>query len=306
MIGQPGMPYFGLQQPVYFDELMLQQRLPMPGYYDMPFQPPTTLTGREQNTLTSVPYTAPDQKLTRVEAQSPVQAQSSQQQQQTQSAHQQQAFINPTALPPGYYNYYPGGILPGGYSFTPQMFQVPSVTNSAAHGGTTANAQFQKPGAYGSHAYGTAGYDDLSSQGQDLAKAYGGSTQTQAKVSVGSVSVTSSGTDLTGAGYGKTHNPVSLPVNQSYDKATGFHAGTPPPFNLPLPTGTQAGAMGAPTAAYGAPYVPVMTHQPPSQMMHHHLQQDCSGGSSRAGQQTATQPKASSGKTYSAAYWGAN
>jgi len=58
---------------------------------------------------------------------------------------------------------------------------------------------------------------------------------------------------------------------QSFDKA-GFHAGTPPPFNIPLPTGTQAGPMGGPTA-YGTPYVPVMTHQPHSQMLHHPLQQ---------------------------------
>ena len=28
-----------------------------PGYYDMPLQPPTTLTGRDQNSLASVPYT---------------------------------------------------------------------------------------------------------------------------------------------------------------------------------------------------------------------------------------------------------
>ena len=27
------------------------------GYYDMPFQPPTTLTGRDQGTLANVPYT---------------------------------------------------------------------------------------------------------------------------------------------------------------------------------------------------------------------------------------------------------
>ena len=78
--------------------------------------------------------------------------------------------------------------------------------------------------------------------------------------------VTSSGTDMAAAtGYGKTHT-------QSFDKAAGFAAGTPPPFNLALSSGSQAGHMG-PTATYGAPYMPVMAHLPHSQMQHHHLQQ---------------------------------
>lgn len=62
---------------------------------------------------------------------------------------------------------------------------------------------------------------------------------------------------------------------QAFDKQ-GFHAGTPPPFNMPLAagqlaTGTQAAPLGTPTGPYGTPYVPLMTHQPHSQMMHHPL-----------------------------------
>ena len=72
-----------------------------------------------------------ENKMTRVDAQSPVTAQTTQQQ-QTPSAHQQQqqqqqqqqAFINAT-LPPGYNYYYPtGSVLPGGYSYPATMFPV--------------------------------------------------------------------------------------------------------------------------------------------------------------------------------------
>lgn len=56
--------------------------------------------------------------------------------------------------------------------------------------------------------------------------------------------------------------------SQAFDKQG--YAGTPPPFNLPLATGTQAGHLGAPTTPYATPFVPVMAHQPQphSQMMH--------------------------------------
>ena len=65
---------------------------------------------------------------------------------------------------------------------------------------------------------------------------------------------------------------MAFSLFQSFDKA-GFHAGTPPPYGLTMPTGTQAGPMAAPTGPYGTPYVPVLPHQQHSQMMHHHLQQ---------------------------------
>ena len=76
-------------------------------------------------TVTDVPAGA-DGKLGRMDAQSPVQAQTSQQG-QNQSGHQQ-AYINPT-IPPGYYNYYPGGMLPSGYSYTPTMFPVGNIVS---------------------------------------------------------------------------------------------------------------------------------------------------------------------------------
>lgn len=232
-----------------------------------------------------------DNKLTRVDAQSPVSAQTSTQQQPTPSAHQQ-AFLNPT-LPPGYNYYYPGGVLPaaaaaaGGYQYTPTMFPVPNVTN-ATHGSASASgAQFQKPGAYGSHGYGTG------AQSQDFSKTYVGSTQSQNKVGGGSVTATSSASDLTGGStYGKAHT-------QSFDKA-GFHGGTPPPFNLPMASGTQGGPMGGPAAAYGTPYVPVMPH------MHHPIQPDASGNGGRSAGQASVQAKAASAKNYSTTYWGTN
>lgn len=61
--------------------------------------------------------------------------------------------------------------------------------------------------------------------------------------------------------------------SQAFDKQA-YHGGTPPPFNLPLATATQAGPMGAPTTPYGTPFLPVMAaHQAHSQMMHHPIQQ---------------------------------
>ncbi|KAI0237344.1 hypothetical protein LSAT2_012142 [Lamellibrachia satsuma] len=308
LIGQPGaMPFAAfnlLHQPTmytYEDMQLLQQRLSgVPGYYDMPLQPPTTLTAARDHTgLSAVPpYTIGDAgKLGRVDAPSPV-SQSSQQTSSHQQQQQQQPFLNPT-IPPGYYNYYtPGGLLHGGYPYQPTLFQVPSVTN-ATHGGTTAAPQFQKPGLYGSHAYGT-GYDDLAGQTADFSKAYGsGVSQGQSKAS-GVGSLTSSTPDIGGAGsgYNKGHT-------QPYDKP-GFHAGTPPPFNLPLATGSQAAPLGAPTG-YGAPaYMPMMPPQQHSQMLHHHMQQDSTGGSSRNSQQSATQPKPGVTKSYSTGYWGGN
>lgn len=329
MIGQPAMPFaFGLTQPAIpqytYEELQLltQQRPLLPGYYDMPLQPATTLaaaaaggpagsalasTGRaDQANLinaaaaASVPYSASDSgsKLGRMDAQSPVNVSSQPGSSgslggsgSTQSAHQ--AFINPAAgIPPSYNYYYP---LPG-YSYT-NLIQVPSVSN-ATHGGTTGSSPFQKQG-YASHAYGSAG------QSQDFSKTYGGATQAQSKGSVmaGGPSVTTSTVaDITSPGYGaKTHS-------QSYDK--GFHGatGTPPPFNLmPSAAATQGGtALGQPAyaaAPYGIPMV-APTHQPHSQMLHHPLQPDATGGSSRGSQQGNSAPKGVGGtKAYSTGYW---
>ena len=316
LMGQ-NLPYFGLQQPMYgYEDLqLLQQRLPpinlqnLQNYnYDMAFgNVPTTLnTGRDQSTLAgNVPYSGAE-KLNRVEAQSPI---PSTQQQSTQS--HQQHFIN---LPFGYC--YPAGtVLPGaptamGYQYPPTMFPVPPVTNTAApHAGTTGNAQFQKQ-TYGSHSYGSnKGYDELT-QATDFTK----STyinQPQNKVtgvsgllngSATTVTADLSATGLAGVtGYGKTHT-------QAFDKQ-GIHAGTPPPFNLQqFATGSQTGShIGAPNNPYGAAqFIPLMTHQPPSQLHLQGLQQDTSTGSSARlhSQQTSSQAKNVTPKAYSNPYWG--
>lgn len=60
---------------------------------------------------------------------------------------------------------------------------------------------------------------------------------------------------------------------QSFDKQ-GFHAGTPPPFNLPSAMG---GPGGAPGGYAPAPFLHILQpahQQPHSQMLHHHLAQD--------------------------------
>lgn len=303
IMGQGTMPpYFGLQQPLYASytdelQLQLQQRLPptLANYnYDMSgFGVPTTMTGRDQNSLGNVPYSAADNKIGRVDAQSPIPAS---QQQSTQSAHQQQHFIN---LPYGYY--YPS-VLPSAAGFQyPTMFPVPPVTNTA-HAGTTANTQYQK--TYGaSHAYASnkGGYEDLT-QGSDFGKSsYGNPAQNKVSGVTGSVASVPGAADMPGSGYGKSHT-------QAFDKQ-GFHAGTPPPFNLPLATGTQAGPLGAPTTPYGAaPFMNVPMMPPHNQMLHPNMQQqDSTTGSSRGShvhsQQNSTQAKAGGAKAYANSNW---
>lgn len=263
----PGLPQ---QTAIYsYEDLQLLQRLPVP---------PSTLTGM----TAPREYAAGDGKglPTRLDAQSPVTpgggpVQGGSQQQSQQAATQQathQPFMNPT-LPPGYNYYYPG-LVPGGYSaYPPAMFpsnMVPPVTQNTGHGSSSGGAaQFQKPAGYGGTHYGTATYDDLSTQAQDFAKtAYQQAAPVQSKVGVTSAVTANVSGDIAAAGkvsYGMTqHAP-------GFDKAA-FAAATPPPFNMAMSaSGSQAGPMGP--GAYGAPYMPVMAHQPHSQMLHHHLQQ---------------------------------
>jgi hypothetical protein len=319
VINQQGIPaaaYFGLnlQQPhmnmtYSFEDLqLLQQRLPLQQPAAAVGAPTATLAGgpptmdQTANKIGTASTNYSDVKLgmARLEAQSPVNTQ-----QQSQTAHNQQAFINPTALPPGYNYYYPGSaaVLPGAYYNAPPaaMFPMPSVTN-AAHGGTTgANAQFQKAAAattaYPSY---NTGYDNLAAAVQQTQE-YKSYIAQQSKAS-SSVSAAGSSAlnDIGGAG-GSAAYTTKPHTAAAYDKTGGFHhAGTPPP-----PFSTQAGPLAAPYGA--AHYVPVVAHQPHNQMLHqqhHHLQQDSSGTSRGAGQtSSAGKPAVTQQKYSNAPYW---
>ncbi|XP_055868175.1 protein lingerer isoform X2 [Biomphalaria glabrata] len=288
IMGQSTMPPYFTVPPLYGFEpdMLLQQRMPMQtgSYYDIgafPAPAGSALpTGRDQQQpLTTVSFSgtsADSSKMTRVDAQSPNST--------SQPQNAQQIPIN------FHYGYYYPSMFPGATSIQyPPVFPVTPVTNTAAHTGATANPQFQKTFA---SVYAPKGYDELN-QAQDFSKTgYGSSSST------GKSSGTRSGTsDITPNAYNKTHS-------QAFDKQ-GFHGGTPPPFNLPLATATQAGPMAAPTTPYGAPFVPVMAaHQPHSQMMHHPIQQDSNSSTSRGLNQQGNQSKSGGAKGYGAPqYW---
>ncbi|KAG1668549.1 Protein lingerer [Nymphon striatum] len=303
IMSQGALPFYALQQPTAagypYEELqLLQSRLPpLASYYDVPFQPPTSLNAGRDGGLNSVPYSGEntlyfnlkiiksgsDGKYSRGDSNtSPIPTSLSQ---QSSNQHQQQ-YINHTAaaLPPGYGNYYyaVGGVMPNfSHQYSP-IYPVQSATN--AHGANT-NTQFQKPGAYGSHTYSSA-----------------------SGVSVGS----SAGSDMGGSVYNKTHSQLG---KAQFDKP-GFHAGTPPPFNLPggVTAGaghqTAGGPMGtAPSGHYAtptAPYMPMMAQHHISPAMLHTLQQDVSSGSSQRTGQSSSQQKGgtgSSNKSYTNNYW---
>ncbi|XP_060594663.1 ubiquitin-associated protein 2-like isoform X2 [Ruditapes philippinarum] len=316
IMGQAGtLPFYGLQglqglqQPQLYnlEEFQyLQQRMPplaTSNMYDLQQAtaaglpiPPTTLNSNStQQTIPTVPYSGSNDssKLPRVDAQSPTGSvpSNSQQSGSGQSAAHQQPYIHLN-----YSYYYPPSLIPGA-GFQYPMIPMPQVTN-AAHAGTPANTQYQQKN-YGSHVqYGTNKmYDDLTGQSSgDFSKSPYGTSQAQPKAN-SSVTAGSGSSDIQIPGYGaKTHTQ-------------GFHAGTPPPFNLQqmaagqLATGTQAGPLGAPTAAYGAPFVPMMTHQPHSQMLHHPLQDATSSsrGSQQAGSHSQTK---TASKSYTGSNWG--
>ncbi|XP_065100127.1 ubiquitin-associated protein 2a isoform X1 [Paramisgurnus dabryanus] len=313
----------------YEDLHMLQSRLPM-DYYGITFPGPTaTLSGRD-GSLASNPYSGDVTKFGRGESTSPApstslsvahtpqtaqppQAQSQgQNQPQPQGHHNtQQTFLNP-ALPPGYsytgLPYYPGvhGV-PSAFQYGPTMFVPPASAKQHGMGLSNPTTAFQQPSGYGQHAF-SSGYDDLTQgpAGTEYTKGYSNSSQTQAK-SAGSgpgkvVSVTSSNSgvpDISGTVYNKT---------QSFDKQ-GFHAGTPPPFNLPSALGgtgplTPGGAPGyAP-----APFLHILPahQQPHSQLLHHHLTQDGQGGPNQRSQSSTMQQKTQVNKSNygSSPYWG--
>ncbi|GIY56132.1 hypothetical protein CEXT_135281 [Caerostris extrusa] len=317
IMGQASVPFYGLQQPVYSyedvqmlqskistlgvqspvysyeDMQMLQSKLSTLGYYDMQFQAPTSMTGRDPG-MGSVAYTT-DGKYSRAETDASTVATTLSQGQANTQAHGQ-AFLNP-ALPPGYGYYFAGGMMTGGiHHYAPPIFPVPPATNT--HGATT-NTQFQKANAYGSHSY-NSGYESLS-QAQDYSKGtYGAASQNQVKGVSGSGAVP----DLSGSVYSKTHAQLA-----KYNDKPGFHTNTPPPFNL---AGSQAaGPLGASSGPYATQFIPVLAHgqHHSTALLHHHMQQDTSqtGGTPTAGQrvpQGLGQSKNNNKQNY--AYWTSN
>lgn len=299
----PAYPIYG------YDELqMLQSRLPM-DYYGIPFAAPTALASRD-GSLANNPYSGDITKFGRGDSASPAPPTPAQaQQSQSQTHHTaQQPFLNP-ALPPGYsytgLPYYTG--VPSAFQYGPTMFVPP--TSAKQHGVTlsTPPTPFQQASGYGQHTYST-GYDDLTqgtAAGDYTKGGYGGSSQAPNK-SAGSgpgkgVSVSSGTTglpDMTGSVYNKPQN---------FDKQ-GFHAGTPPPFNLPSALGSTGPLAPGAAAGYApAPFLHIMPahQQPHSQLLHHHLPQDTPSGSGQRSQPSSLQPKSQASKpTYgSSPYW---
>uniref|UniRef100_A0A671QKK8 Ubiquitin-associated protein 2-like n=1 Tax=Sinocyclocheilus anshuiensis TaxID=1608454 RepID=A0A671QKK8_9TELE len=297
----PAYPIYG-----YEDLHMLQSRLPM-DYYGITFPGPTaTLSGRD-GSLASNPYSGDVTKFGRDESTSPApstslsahasqtaqppQAQSQgQNQPQPQGHHNtQQPFLNP-ALPPGYsytgLPYYPG--VPSAFQYGPTIFVPPA--SAKQHGmGLSNPTPFQQPSGYGQHAF-SSGYDDLTQgpPGTEYSKGYSNSSQTQAKSAA--------------SGPGKGIN--ILP----FDKQ-GFHAGTPPPFNLPSALGgTGPLTPGAAPGYAPAPFLHILPahQQPHSQLLHHHLTQDGQGGPSQRSQSSTMQQKTQVNKSNygSSPYWG--
>uniref|UniRef100_A0AAY5KDE3 UBA domain-containing protein n=1 Tax=Esox lucius TaxID=8010 RepID=A0AAY5KDE3_ESOLU len=268
----PAYPIYG-----YEDLHMLQSRLPM-DYYGITFPGPTALSGRD-GSLTNNHYSGEVTKFGRGDSTSPAPPSSLSSQQQPPQGHhgsQQQAFLPPgysyTGLP--YYPGMPGAAFQYGHTMFMPQGQGPAKQHGVGLGNPSASPfQQQQASGYGQHAF-SSGYEDLT-QGQagvDYSKGYSNSSQSQAKSaatgpSKGGISVTSGNSgvpEISGSVYNKT---------QSFDKQ-GFHAGTPPPFNLPSALGGPGGAPGgyAPT-----PFLHILQpahQQPHNQMLHHHLPQD--------------------------------
>ncbi|XP_048384714.1 ubiquitin-associated protein 2a isoform X3 [Stegostoma tigrinum] len=259
--------------PIYgYDDLqVLQSRLPL-DYYGMAFPAPAAALASRDGSLASNPYSGDLAKFGRGDSASPAPATTLSQPQQNQAHHTtQQTFLNP-ALPPGYsytgLPYYAG--MPG----VPSTFQYgPAMflpPGAAKHGlnMNTASA-FQQAGGYGQHGYGTG-------------------------ISVNSSNIVP---DLSGSVY-KT---------QSFDKQ-GFHAGTPPPFNLPSALGATGTLNPGAAAGYAPPFLHIVSahQQPHSQMLHHHLQQDNQGGSGQRSQQNSIPQKSQVNKPNygNSPYWG--
>ncbi|XP_016126818.1 ubiquitin-associated protein 2a [Sinocyclocheilus grahami] len=300
----------------YEDLHMLQSRLPMltdTGHLESRMciflhLGDVTKFGRGESTSP-----APSTSLSAAHAPQTVQAQSQgQNQHQPQGHHNtQQPFLNP-ALPPGYsytgLPYYPGVPgMPSAFQYGPTMFMPPASAKQHGMGLSNPTTPFQQPSGYGQHAF-SSGYDDLTQgpAGAEYSKGYSNSSQTQAKSAASGpgkgVSVTSSNSgvpDISGTVYNKT---------QPFDKQ-GFHAGTPPPFNLPSALGgTGPLTPGAAPGYAPAPFLHILPahQQPHSQLLHHHLTQDGQGGLSQRSQSSTMQQKTQVNKSNygSSPYWG--
>ncbi|XP_067269327.1 ubiquitin-associated protein 2b isoform X2 [Pseudorasbora parva] len=301
----------------YEDLQMMQSRLPMSlfsmqDYYGMTF-PGTALAGRDGG-LASNPYSGEPTKFGRSDSNSPAPATSlssvppSQSQQsavppQNQGPQnpgqaqqgQTQAFLNPP-LPPGYgytsLPYYPGmpGV-PSAFQYGPTVFMPPASTKQHNMG---PSSQYQHQAGYSQHTYGPA-FDELSQAhaGGDYGKGgYGGNSQPKGvSNNAGKGMSGSASSELTGTVYSK---------NQAFDKQ-GFPTAAGPPFSLPSALG-GTGPLN-PTGAPGyapAPFLHIMPHQQPSQLLHHHMAQDTQGQRNQSNSMQKNQGKSN----YSSSpYW---
>nr|XP_061814143.1 ubiquitin-associated protein 2-like [Nerophis lumbriciformis] len=315
----PAYPIYG-----YEDLHMLQSRLPM-DYYGITFPGPTATLSSREGSLANNPYSGEVTKFGRNDSTSPAPPTSLAAQQQAQPQHHssQQAFLPPgysyTGLP--YYAGVPGAVpSAAAFQYGPTMFVPPGGPGGPASAkqhsmglslGNPSASPFQQqtqqqPSGYGQHTF-SSGYEELTAgpAGVDYSKGYNSSSQAQAKSAASGpgkgVSVTSSNSgvpDISGSVYNKT---------QSFDKQ-GFHAGTPPPFNLPSALGgpgpLNPGA--APGGYAPAPFLHILPHQQPhSQLLHHHLAQDGQGGPGQRGQSSSLQQKSQVNKSSygSSPYW---
>jgi len=115
--------------------------------------------------------------------------------------------------------------------------------------------------------------------------------------------------------YGKSHSQLGK-IN-TYDKAGGFHTGTPPPYGLagsatgaPLGVGVSVGVGGPSPYAAQHMFIPTLA---PHQSQHSHLNvvhqqlhQDSASGAGQRSQSGGQQNKPGSKPTYGGSYWGSN
>ncbi|CAH1797301.1 unnamed protein product [Owenia fusiformis] len=348
IMGQPTaaglQPYFNLaaggQQQMYsYEDIqaqLLQQRLHLPGYYDIGLQAQNAGgVSRDQNSLpnaasnpayaTTTGATDGSKLTPRLDAQSPPQAQTSQPQQSQTATHT--GYVNPAAaLPPGYGYYYPGttgAVIPGFYNHMNMI--VPPVTNvTNTVGQAVSNSlPYQKPyAASGTQVYAAGGnmggYDvnDVTAQSShDYKNAYG--TQAPSKATTGpfgsssepdrnkqlflnSQTIQYKSPAATSSGVNVTDLTATGYAKShtgTYDKP-GFAGNTPPPFNTNMAALPTGNQSHLGTLPATYPFVPMM----PQQLQH--LQQDSSGAAGRVNPQAPSTAKPAVSKQYGNTYWG--